>query len=78
VASSSNLAERTRSPFFSFGSAQDVVRVAILTSGGDSPGMNAAIRACARITTARGHEAFLVSEGYQGTKIVSRLNNFGS
>jgi 6-phosphofructokinase 1 len=41
-------------------------RVAVLTSGGDAPGMNAAIRACVRIGVARGFEMFGVRHGYTG------------
>lgn len=42
------------------------MRVAILTSGGDAPGMNGAIRAVARTAFARGFEVLGVSEGYAG------------
>jgi len=41
-------------------------RVAILTSGGDSPGMNACIRAIVRSATYRSWEVFGVRRGYQG------------
>ena len=41
-------------------------RIAILTSGGDAPGMNAAIRAAVRLTTARGVEILGVRRGYLG------------
>ncbi len=41
-------------------------RVAVLTSGGDAPGMNAAIRAVVRTGTARGWEMFGVKLGYEG------------
>ena len=41
-------------------------RIAILTSGGDAPGMNAAIRAAARAALDRGVEVYGVYEGYQG------------
>src|SRR5680860_681484 len=43
-----------------------VIRVAVLTSGGDAPGMNAAVRAVVRSTIARGGEAFGVESGYEG------------
>lgn len=43
-----------------------VKRVAVLTSGGDAPGMNAAVRAVVRSTIARGGEAFGVERGYEG------------
>ncbi|MBP6630077.1 MAG: ATP-dependent 6-phosphofructokinase [Kofleriaceae bacterium] len=44
----------------------DRPRLAILTSGGDAPGMNAAIRATALIGHALGAEVFGVERGYRG------------
>jgi 6-phosphofructokinase 1 len=41
-------------------------RIAVLTSGGDAPGMNAAIRAVVRTGLARGCEVFGVYQGYEG------------
>jgi 6-phosphofructokinase 1 len=41
-------------------------RLAVLTSGGDAPGMNAAIRAVVRMGTARGFDVFGVRHGYTG------------
>ena len=41
-------------------------RLAILTSGGDSPGMNAAIRVATLFALARGWKVFGVSDGYRG------------
>jgi len=41
-------------------------RLAVLTSGGDAPGMNAAVRAVVRTGIARGFEVFGVSHGYKG------------
>jgi 6-phosphofructokinase 1 len=41
-------------------------RIAVLTSGGDAPGMNAAIRATVRTGLARGWEVFGVRNGYAG------------
>jgi 6-phosphofructokinase 1 len=41
-------------------------RLAVLTSGGDAPGMNAAIRAVVRTGVARGWEVFGVPNGYAG------------
>ncbi|HNN93377.1 MAG TPA: 6-phosphofructokinase [Pseudomonadota bacterium] len=41
-------------------------RVALLTSGGDAPGMNAALRAAAKVGTALGLELLGVEEGYKG------------
>ncbi len=43
-----------------------VRRIAVLTSGGDAPGMNAAIRAVVRTTIALGAESFGVERGYSG------------
>jgi 6-phosphofructokinase 1 len=41
-------------------------RIAVLTSGGDAPGMNAAIRAVVRTGIAQGWEAYGVRHGYAG------------
>jgi 6-phosphofructokinase 1 len=41
-------------------------RVAVLTSGGDAPGMNAAIRAVTRCGIAKGWEVFGVHQGFAG------------
>ncbi|HVO70048.1 MAG TPA: 6-phosphofructokinase [Aggregatilineaceae bacterium] len=41
-------------------------RIAVLTSGGDAPGMNAAIRSAVRMGVAEGWEVFGVHRGYQG------------
>jgi 6-phosphofructokinase 1 len=41
-------------------------RLAVLTSGGDAQGMNAAVRAVVRTALNRGAEVFAVHEGYQG------------
>ncbi len=41
-------------------------RIAVLTSGGDAPGMNAAIRAVVRTGLDRGWEVFGVRQGYAG------------
>lgn len=40
--------------------------IAVLTSGGDAPGMNAAVRAVVRSALARGQRVFAVREGYEG------------
>jgi 6-phosphofructokinase 1 len=42
------------------------MRIGILTSGGDAPGMNAAVRAATRAALARGWEVFAVRNGYAG------------
>lgn len=41
-------------------------RIAVLTSGGDAPGMNAAIRAATRTAVERGAEVIGVRRGYAG------------
>ena len=41
-------------------------RIAVLTSGGDAQGMNAAVRAVVRMAIDRGLEVYAVTEGYQG------------
>src|SRR5919106_1068599 len=41
-------------------------RLAVLTSGGDAPGMNPAVRAVVRTALNRGAEIFAVYEGYRG------------
>ncbi|MDD4546360.1 MAG: 6-phosphofructokinase [Oscillospiraceae bacterium] len=41
-------------------------RIAVLTSGGDAPGMNAAVRAVARTAISKGIEVFGVYRGYNG------------
>lgn len=41
-------------------------RIAIMTSGGDSPGMNGVVRACVRTAIHLGAEAYCVYEGYEG------------
>ena len=42
------------------------MKIAILTSGGDAPGMNAAIRAIVRAGISQGHEMFGIMDGYRG------------
>ncbi|GAB4530225.1 MAG: 6-phosphofructokinase [Anaerolineales bacterium] len=42
------------------------IRLAVLTSGGDAPGMNAAVRAVVRTALSYGAEVYAVYEGYQG------------
>ncbi len=41
-------------------------RIAVLTSGGDAPGMNAALRAVVRVGVSRGLEVIGVRQGYSG------------
>lgn len=40
--------------------------IAVMTSGGDAPGMNACVRAVVRAAIFRGCEAYAVMEGYEG------------
>lgn len=42
------------------------MRIAVMTSGGDAPGMNAAIRAVTRAALAKGHKVYAVYDGYKG------------
>ena len=50
-------------------------KIAVLTSGGDAPGMNAAIRAVVRTGIARGYEVYGVRRGYNGilNKVLSLM-----
>jgi 6-phosphofructokinase 1 len=41
-------------------------RIGVLTSGGDAPGMNAAVRAVVRTALDRGAEVYAIYEGYRG------------
>jgi 6-phosphofructokinase 1 len=43
-----------------------VKSLAVLTSGGDAPGMNAAVRAVVRTALHRGVDVYAIYEGYQG------------
>jgi 6-phosphofructokinase 1 len=51
-------------------------RIAVLTSGGDAPGMNAAIRAVVRTGVSNGWEVFGVREGYKGL-IEGKMSSLG-
>lgn len=51
-------------------------RIAVLTSGGDAPGMNAAIRAVVRVGVSRGLDVIGVQQGYSGL-IESQLQPLG-
>ena len=42
------------------------MKIGVLTSGGDAPGMNAAVRAVVRVALDRGIETYAIYEGYQG------------
>ncbi|KAL7267281.1 6-phosphofructokinase, alpha subunit [Rhizina undulata] len=41
-------------------------RIGVMTSGGDAPGMNGAVRAVVRMSIAKGCEAYAIYEGYEG------------
>ena len=43
-----------------------IKRIGVLTSGGDAPGMNAAVRAVARTALAYGIECIGIRRGWQG------------
>ena len=45
---------------------QPLRRIAVLTSGGDAPGMNAAIRAVVRTACALGIEVYGIRGGFRG------------
>lgn len=44
----------------------NIKRIGVLTSGGDAPGMNAAIRAVVRMAVDRGWEVYGIRQGYAG------------
>ncbi|MBR5514938.1 MAG: ATP-dependent 6-phosphofructokinase [Clostridia bacterium] len=46
--------------------SQKFRRIGVLTSGGDAPGMNAAVRAVARAAIQKGVEVVAIYEGYKG------------
>jgi len=45
---------------------KDIKRIAVFTSGGDAPGMNAAVRAVVRTATYHGLHVYQISRGYSG------------
>ncbi|KAI5787266.1 phosphofructokinase-domain-containing protein [Geopyxis carbonaria] len=47
-------------------SGQPPKKIAIMTSGGDAPGMNGAVRAVVRMTLAKGCQSYAIMEGYEG------------
>ena len=63
------------------------MRIGVLTSGGDAPGMNACIRAVVRAALASGDQVFGIYDGYRGLvegklveftrKDVSEILNYG-
>lgn len=51
------------------------MKIAVLTSGGDSPGMNAAIRAVVRTALYYGDEIYAVYDGYRGL-VTGKIEKF--
>jgi 6-phosphofructokinase 1 len=45
---------------------EEIKKIGVLTSGGDAPGMNAAIRAVVRAGIHHGFEVYGIRRGYQG------------
>ena len=45
---------------------KNIKRIAVLTSGGDAPGMNAAVRAVVRTSVFNSIECFAIYKGFQG------------
>ncbi|MGL4650674.1 MAG: 6-phosphofructokinase, partial [Caldilineaceae bacterium] len=43
-----------------------MIRIGVMTSGGDAPGMNAAVRAVVRCGLEAGAEVYAINEGYKG------------
>ncbi|MEN6434647.1 MAG: 6-phosphofructokinase, partial [Anaerolineaceae bacterium] len=52
-------------------------RIGVLTSGGDAPGMNAAIRAVVRTAIDNDWEVIGIEQGYQGL-IEGQYRNLGT
>lgn len=42
------------------------LKIGVLTSGGDAPGMNAALRSLTKVGLARGHDVIGIERGYEG------------
>lgn len=53
-------------------------RIGVMTSGGDAPGMNAAVRAVVRMSIAKGCEPYAIFEGYEGLvkggELIKKMN----
>ena len=49
-------------------------KIAVLTSGGDSPGMNAAVRAVVRKAIYNNIEVYGIYQGYQGYLMTIFIN----
>ena len=48
---------------------------AVLTSGGDAPGMNAAVRSVVRTALHKGHSVYGIFHGYEG--VLSAISSTG-
>lgn len=46
--------------------SREIQRIGVLTSGGDAPGMNAALRAVVRKGIYHGLKVYGISRGYEG------------
>ena len=46
--------------------AKEIKTIGVLTSGGDAPGMNAAVRAIVRTGITRGYRMMGIQRGYNG------------
>ena len=44
--------------------AANIKRIGVLTSGGDAPGMNAAVRAVTRAAISKGYRVLGIRQGY--------------
>ena len=53
-----------------------IKKIGVLTSGGDAPGMNAAVRAVVRTSVYKNIECFGIYKGYQGMieGLIKKLN----
>lgn len=53
-------------------------KIGVMTSGGDAPGMNAAVRAVVRMSIAKGCEPYAIFEGYEGLvkggELIKKMN----
>ena len=53
----------------------EIKTIGVLTSGGDAPGMNAAIRCAVRVGCDLGMEIYGIERGYEGDRKSTRLNS---
>lgn len=64
--SPTNVTSMENSPSTASSSSNSKRKIAVMTSGGDSPGMNAAVRAVVRTGIYYGCDVYAVYEGYEG------------